>query len=419
MKATACVILMCVCAFHVFASTATDIAASQNRKAHDRYVEVSKKADSERAALLGEIETLRLRLSDLSGKLRSARDESANIMACDKKLDFNSRISRRICADASAAAPALKAPIMPTGEEAAAFAKSAFMEFARELFEPDAPRVSSARISANETVEGRSFRIGSTTYFVSENCCGFMLADGRLYGRAFSDDIDAFCNGKSKVLPLDATGGTLAETETLARGFSEDMRRGGIWMWPIMFFGFLSIIICALKIARFSRIKRAPKDALAKIFESLDRGDEPHALKYVEKLGFPYAGFLSSLIKSRNLNSGMLEEVSYEYMLVAGEKLFGKLSVLSVTAAVAPLFGLLGTVTGIIKTFGDLSAVGAQHARLISSGISEALITTEYGLIVAIPAFVAHALLSRRAKSVLADMEKLAAGFIGRNSNGK
>ena len=92
MKATACVILMCVCAFHVFASTATDIAASQNRKAHDRYVEVSKKADSERAALLGEIETLRLRLSDLSGKLRSARDESANIMACDKKLDFNSRI---------------------------------------------------------------------------------------------------------------------------------------------------------------------------------------------------------------------------------------------------------------------------------------------------------------------------------------
>lgn len=190
-------------------------------------------------------------------------------------------------------------------------------------------------------------------------------------------------------------------------------------MWPIMFFGFLSIIICALKIARFSRIKRAPKDALAKIFESLDRGDEPHALKYVEKLGFPYAGFLSSLIKSRNLNSGMLEEVSYEYMLVAGEKLFGKLSVLSVTAAVAPLFGLLGTVTGIIKTFGDLSAVGAQHARLISSGISEALITTEYGLIVAIPAFVAHALLSRRAKSVLADMEKLAAGFIGRNSNGK
>ena len=91
------------------------------------------------------------------------------------------------------------------------------------------------------------------------------------------------------------------------------------------------------------------------------------------------------------------------------------LSVLSVTAAVSPLFGLLGTVTGIIKTFGDLSFHGAGEAQFISAGISEALITTEYGLVVAIPAFIAHAILSRRAKSVLADMEKLASGFVSSN----
>lgn len=81
------------------------------------------------------------------------------------------------------------------------------------------------------------------------------------------------------------------------------------------------------------------------------------------------------------------------------------------TAAVAPLFGLLGTVTGIIKTFGDLSFRGSAQAQLISEGISEALITTEYGLIVAIPAFVAHALFSRRAKAVLSDMEKWLQAF--------
>ena len=92
-------------------------------------------------------------------------------------------------------------------------------------------------------------------------------------------------------------------------------------------------------------------------------------------------------------------------------RLFSGLSVLSVAAAVAPLFGLLGTVTGIIKTFSDLAERGAERAQFISAGIGEALITTEYGLIVAIPAFVLHAVLSRRARGVVADMEKIAADF--------
>ena len=71
------------------------------------------------------------------------------------------------------------------------------------------------------------------------------------------------------------------------------------------------------------------------------------------------------------------------------------LSVPSITATVSPLLGLLGTVSGIIKTFADLSANSSQ-AGDISDGIGEALITTEYGLIVAIPALIANALISRR-----------------------
>lgn len=68
-------------------------------------------------------------------------------------------------------------------------------------------------------------------------------------------------------------------------------------------------------------------------------------------------------------------------------------------------------MTGIIKTFADLSTMSSEQAQFVSAGISEALITTEYGLVVAIPAFVAHAILSRRAKGVLSDMEKLASSF--------
>ena len=97
----------------------------------------------------------------------------------------------------------------------------------------------------------------------------------------------------------------------------------------------------------------------------------------------------------------------------SGEKLYYGLGFLSVTAAVSPLLGLLGTVTGIIKTFAGLTAYGASSAGLMSEGIGEALITTEFGLIVAIPSLVAHAVLNRRAKAVLSDMEKTAASYLG------
>ncbi|HBP56797.1 MAG TPA: flagellar motor protein MotA, partial [Verrucomicrobiales bacterium] len=72
--------------------------------------------------------------------------------------------------------------------------------------------------------------------------------------------------------------------------------------------------------------------------------------------------------------------------------------------ATAPLLGLLGTVTGIIKTFKLMEIFGAGDPKPLISGISEALITTEMGLILAIPALIAHALLSRRVAGILAQM---------------
>ena len=84
---------------------------------------------------------------------------------------------------------------------------------------------------------------------------------------------------------------------------------------------------------------------------------------------------------------------------------------IAVVAATAPLMGLLGTVTGMIKTFKLITVFGTGDARSLSSGISEALVTTEFGLCVAIPALIIHALLLRRTKGVLASMEQTAVAF--------
>ena len=79
--------------------------------------------------------------------------------------------------------------------------------------------------------------------------------------------------------------------------------------------------------------------------------------------------------------------------------------------AAAPLLGLLGTVTGIMNTFTLMTVFGTGDVKTLSSGISEALITTEYGLIVAIPSLLIHSFLSRKAKSITDEMDKAAIVF--------
>jgi biopolymer transport protein ExbB len=85
---------------------------------------------------------------------------------------------------------------------------------------------------------------------------------------------------------------------------------------------------------------------------------------------------------------------------------------MALTAAAAPLLGLLGTVTGMIKTFTLITIFGTGDAKSLSSGISEALVTTELGLIVAIPSLILHGLLSRMAKQKIGDLEQTSVSFL-------
>jgi biopolymer transport protein ExbB len=111
-------------------------------------------------------------------------------------------------------------------------------------------------------------------------------------------------------------------------------------------------------------------------------------------------------------NSELSEDIMAEALMEAQPKFERFLSFIAVTAAIAPLLGLLGTVTGIIKTFEMMGVFGAGDPKPLIGGISEALITTELGLILAIPALLFHALLSRRAQSLLAKMERASVAMV-------
>lgn len=101
-----------------------------------------------------------------------------------------------------------------------------------------------------------------------------------------------------------------------------------------------------------------------------------------------------------------VEERATQALIVLRELLFRRLSLLSICAAVAPLTGLLGTVTGMIGTFSVVTTNGTSDPQLLAGGISEALLTTQFGLAIAIPTVIVHALLGRGARRVLASAEQ-------------
>lgn len=107
------------------------------------------------------------------------------------------------------------------------------------------------------------------------------------------------------------------------------------------------------------------------------------------------------------LNEAVLKEIP---------KLENSLTLLKIIAAVAPLLGLLGTVTGMIITFQSITIFGAGDPKTMAGGISAALITTVLGLIVAIPTLLAHTVVNGRAKRIIHILEEQAAGIIARNA---
>ncbi len=103
--------------------------------------------------------------------------------------------------------------------------------------------------------------------------------------------------------------------------------------------------------------------------------------------------FLNKRTKNEKLNQGILE------LCIMKKRSYIRqfLTVITILAAVAPLFGLLGTVTGMMTTFDVISVFGTGNAKAMAGGISEALITTQSGLLVAIPGLFMSGFLSRRA----------------------
>ena len=198
--------------------------------------------------------------------------------------------------------------------------------------------------------------------------------------------------GELAYLPLDPSMGKALIMEVGELTPLEEIKKGGIWIYPIIFFAGLSLLIALFKSLQILGVS-TPKGA-----PSLS-GRYRGPFELIRKTAKGYQG----------KQYDVLEEILYETIIDVQVKLEKALPLIAVTAATAPLLGLLGTVTGMIDVFRQITNFANPENSELARGISEALITTKFGLVTAIPSLIVHALLSRRLQGLISGMESFAA----------
>lgn len=266
---------------------------------------------------------------------------------------------------------------------------------------------------------GHFVRVGPTTFFASSESegAGLSLRTGLIpsvasIGSEADQSIREMARGGSGVLPIDPSLGSAFAIAAQRETIWEHIQLGGIWIWPILFFAFLATATSVFKVIEIYRVQMPQAGVLHEILRLLNEGNREEALRKAQLIRGPARAMVVDAVEHSEESKELIEEVMYERMLELQPRLDRMLPFIAVTAATAPLMGLLGTVTGMINTFKLITIFGTGDAKQLSSGISEALVTTEFGLIVAIPALIMHALLSRRAQGIMANMERMAVAFV-------
>ena len=218
-------------------------------------------------------------------------------------------------------------------------------------------------------------------------------------------DLQDWLAGKSDTLPIDLSEGhVFDQNKPENQNWETHLRKGGLWVIPIIGFALLATLISLMKSWQLFRIRQPSQQSLLNITQALEQEKRDEAERHISKLTPLWQSMMRVGLETK-ASIEWLEESMMEQIMLAQPRLQRGLTIIAVTATTAPLLGLLGTVTGIIKTFKAMEDGGAETQALVQ-GISEALITTELGLVLAIPALVIHALLSRRAHGLLANMER-------------
>ena len=198
---------------------------------------------------------------------------------------------------------------------------------------------------------------------------------------------------------------------------------GGIFMWGILLASICGFAIVLEKLWLFlTKEKDYTKEYRGQLFKLLLTESKDEIVKVTETKKDSVSTVITKIMKSIDLDLDKMEDVEREYIeeiireavLAQTGELEKGMWLLGAVVNTAPQLGLLGTVTGMIASFSALTSNNADSAKAVAAGISEALYTTAFGLIVAIPSLVFYNYFNRRIDAIILEMERASLHFLTR-----
>ena len=180
---------------------------------------------------------------------------------------------------------------------------------------------------------------------------------------------------------------------------------GGIFMWVILLASISGLAVIIEKMYTFlSKEKKLSENEKNQLYKALRTGNREEILKLCKDKTDSVSKSVTKIVSNMDINFDeldnshrqVIEGIISESILEQTTELEKGMSLLGTVVNAAPQLGLLGTVTGMIAAFSALTRNGTSTAKIVAGGISEALYTTAFGLIVAIPALVFYNYFNRR-----------------------
>ncbi len=228
-----------------------------------------------------------------------------------------------------------------------------------------------------------------------------------------SEDTIPFEDVKSGKVAIPVYFSAKAAFNSHKESLIEHLKKGKVAMIPMLILALFATITALIRTLKLTGVvNRLYTEEITEIVKILKSEGKDKAVEAASTLRRPLANVISEGIKNCDLSKEHLEEVLYERITLEVPKLEKGLAGLAVSASTAPLLGLLGTVTGMIHTFNMITTYGSGNAAILSGGISEALVTTEVGLVIAIPALLVHAWLGRKVSKAIALTQKASLSFV-------
>ena len=198
---------------------------------------------------------------------------------------------------------------------------------------------------------------------------------------------------------------------------------GGIFMWVILLASVSGLAVIIEKMYTFlSKEKKLSENEKNQLYKALRTGNKQEILKLCKDKTDSVSKSVTKIVSNMDINFDeldnshrqVIEGIISESLLEQTTELEKGMSLLGTVVNAAPQLGLLGTVTGMIAAFSALTRNGTSTAKIVAGGISEALYTTAFGLIVAIPALVFYNYFNRRIDVIVSEMERAALQFLSR-----